>query len=114
MNICIGENLGMRRLDKLDDFLLNLDDATLIFLANKGVFELYDTNNMKGAPESKKKEYEDLKLKLAKKEREIEDFNLKISALDKKIANLEKVILQDDRERQYIRILGENHIKNNK
>ena len=112
MNICIGENLGMRRLDKLDDFLLNLDDSTLIFRSDKGVFELYDANNMKGGP--KKKEYEDLKLKLAQKEREIEDFNLKISALDKKIANLEKVLLQDDRERQYIRILGENHIKNNK
>ena len=113
MNICIGENLGMRRLDKLDNFLLNLDDSTLIFLADKGVFELYD-NNMKGASGPKKKEYEDLKLKLAQKERQIEDFNLKISELDKKIADLEKVLLQDDRERQYIRILGENHIKNNK
>ena len=109
MNICIGENLGMRPLNKIDDLLLNLDDSTLIFMANKGVWELYD-NNMRGGP--KKKENDDLKLKLANKEREIEDFTLKISALDKKIANLEKVILQDDRERQYIRILGQNHIKN--
>jgi len=100
----------MRPLNKIDDLLLNLDDSTLIFMANKGVWELYDTNNMRGGP--KKKENDDLKLKLANKEREIEDFTLKISALDKKIANLEKVILQDDRERQYIRILGQNHIKN--
>ena len=114
MNICISENLGMKPLHKLDDFFLTLDDSTLIFLADKGVFELYDTNIMKGAPGPKKKEYDDLKLKLEKKEREIENFNLKISALDKKIADLEKVILQDDRERQYITLLGQNHIKKNK
>ena len=108
MNICCGEGLDKGPLKKFDDLYLTLDETTLIFLADKGIFDVYDSDDEKIGLGSKKKEYEDLKIRLEIKEKEEEDWNRKLNELDKKLANMEKVLLQDDREKQYIRVLGEN------
>ena len=56
----------------------------------------------------KKKELEDLKLKIKLKDKEIDEYQIKLKDLDKKLANMEKVLIMDEKEQQYIDFLGKN------
>ena len=111
MNICCGEaldnNIDLRK-SGYDDIYLTLDNTTLKFFEKDGVFRVLDTDDETGDLGMKKKELEDLKLKIEIKNKEIEDYQIKLKDLDKKLANMEKVLLMDEKEQQYIDFLGKN------
>ena len=46
-------------------------------------------------------------MKIEEKEDKIKLYSKKIRDLDLKLANLEKVLLMDDKEQQYIKLLGQ-------
>ena len=115
MNICCGEaldnNIDLQN-TKYDEILITLDKTTIKFFEDEGVFKVYDTDDERGALGKKKQEIEDLKLKLELKDKEIEDYEIRIEDLDKKIKNMEKILLMDEKEQQYIGLIGENNKKN--
>ncbi len=111
MNICCGEVLDNTDLKKcpFDNIILKLDKTTLKFLEKKGIFTVLDNDEENGDISNKKKEINDLQLKLETKEREIEDYQSKINDLDDKIENMKKILLMDEKEQQYINILGQEN-----
>ena len=116
MNICCSEgldNVDLRKTGFKDDFIyLRLDKTILRFYENEGVFRVLDSDDVGGDLGNKKLELEELKKKIKKKDEEITFYELKLKDLDAKLANMEKVLLMDDKENQYIELLGENNAKN--
>ena len=111
MNICCGETLDGLDLRKkgFDTIDLKLDKTILQFYEKEGVFQVLDTDDKNGKIWEKKNELKELKIKLEKKNKEIDDYLIKINDLDKKIKNMEKIILMDEKENQYIEQLGQNN-----
>ena len=120
MNICCGEatdgkNLVIRREEKgeLIDYKINYEDKIYLtleqkklrFYENPGVFDL-DKIEPSG---NQKKIYDELKSKIIEKEEKIDIYKKKIKDLDLKLANMEKVLLMDDKEQQYIKLIGQYH-----
>ena len=93
----------------LEDTPLNMDKTELIFLINKGFYALYDINDENNPYGHKKKEIDDLKSKINERNNEIIDYKKKIEDLNNKIKYMEKILLMDEKEQQYIKILGENN-----
>ena len=123
MNICCGENTDKHDLvnrkqkikvkDKLIDYIieydnkiyLTLEQTKLRFNEIPGVFHVDDI-----IPSgSQIKNYDELKMKIEEKEDKIESYSKKIRDLDLKLANMEKVLLMDDKEQQFIHLLGQNN-----
>ena len=117
MNICCGENTDKENLvkrgekDELIDYkilyddkiYLTLEQTKLLFHEIPGVF---DVDEIKPS-ESQKKNYDELYMKIEEKEDKIKLYSKKIRDLDLKLANMEKVLLMDDKEKQYIKFLGQ-------
>ena len=116
MNICCSEgldNVDLRKRGFKDDIIyLRLDKTILRFYEKEGVFRVLDSDDVGGDLGDKKLELEELKKKIKKKDEEITFYELKLKDLDAKLANMEKVLLMDDKENQYIELLGENNAKN--
>ena len=115
MNICCSEgldNVDLRRKGFDEKIYLKLDKTILRFFEKDGVFRVLDSEDETGDLGNKKAELEGLKKKIKIKDDEISFYELKIKDIDKKLADLEKVLLMDDKEQQYIELLGENN-KNN-
>ena len=102
MNICCGG--GMEKEDlKFEDFKVIVENGVLEFDNNEGVFKYKDAKKIKETKKEKsklKKEIEDL-------EDECQNYREKIKEMDGKIKNLEKILLMDMKENQYIQIIGE-------
>ena len=111
MNICCGENIEHNKdlSDKYDPLYLTLSDTTLKFYEKEGLFHVYDSNESKEYINDKQQIIEDLKIKLEQKDEEIEDYKGKINDLDYKIKKMEKILLIDAKEQQYIGLIGENN-----
>ena len=111
MNICCGDNTGHNKdlTDKYDPLYLTLSETTLKFDENDGLFHVYDSNESRGYINNKKQLIEDLKIQLESKDKEIEDYHIKINDLDYKIQQMEKILLIDEIEQQYIDLIGENN-----
>ena len=109
MNICCGETLdGIDlRENGFDKINLKLDKTLLQFYEKEGVFQVLDTEVENGKLWDKKNEIKELKLKIEKKNKEIDEYQIKLNDLDKKIKNMEKIILMDEKENQYIEQIGE-------
>ena len=73
-----------------------------IFNHTKGIYEF---KNSKSENE-KNLEIEKLKKTLEKKEKEKSDYEKKIRDLDLKLENMEKILLMDIKENQYINLIG--------
>ena len=111
MNICCGENIGHNKdlTDKYDPLYLTLSETTLKFDENEGVFHVYDSNESRGFLNDKQQLIIELKEKLELKDEEINDYKNKISDLDDKIKKMEEILLIDEKEQQYIGLIGENN-----
>ena len=116
MNICGGSSLenyadphkriGFYNLD-YDNIELNLDETRFEFIKELGEFHLKGTKELN----DKIRENDDVEEKLKEEDEKINIFKDKIIDLDIKIANLEKVLLLDSKEQQYIHYLGQNEQK---
>ena len=84
--------------------ILHLKETYYIFDAEHGIFKL------KGTKESiiKNKENDEIEKQLNEKNEKMNDYKEKIKKLNHKLKNLEKVLLLDDKEQQYIHLLGKN------
>ena len=118
MNICCGENTDEHNLvkrgeidkDEIKDYRILYDDNIYLYLEQtklkfheiSGVFHVDDIK----PSGSQKKEIDELKMKIEEKKAKIKLYSKKIRDLDLKLANLEKVLLMDDKEQQYIKLLG--------
>ena len=115
MNICSSEgldNVDLRRKGYDDKIYLKLDKTILRFFEKDGAFRVLDSEDETGELGSKKAEIEGLKNKIKIKDNEISFYELKLKDIDRKLADLEKVLLMDDKEQQYIELIGENNNKN--
>ena len=109
MNVCCGENVD-RIVDlPLEDVPFNIDKTELKFLVGRGYYVVYDTNDENNPYGQKKKELNDIDLKMQEKNKEITDYKIKIEDLNNKIKYMEKILLMDEKEQQYIQHLGENN-----
>ena len=109
MNVCCGNtdnNTNLR--DKpFQEILLNLDKTKYKFYEREGDFFIIDSTDENNPLGQQKKEMNDLQSKIETKRKEIDDYKIKIGELSKKIANMETIILMDEKEHQYIELIGE-------
>ena len=89
---------------KFEKITFNLIETKFTFDEVKGVFKLEDTKKLN----IKKKEIDEIEKKLKEKNEKMYEYNEKIKKLNLKLKNMEKVLLLDDKEQQYIHLLGKN------
>ena len=106
MNICCRNDM-MKEKPEFSDIEVFLEEGTLKFDYYDGVFKYQNTKVIK----EQKEEEEDLDNRLMKLNKEKEDYELKIRELDLKIKNLEKIILMDMKEKQYIQYIGKKTLE---
>ena len=102
MNICCGDDLRVER-PKYSDVEVKVEEGILTFDNDLGVFKYENSKQRKENDE----EIENLDDKLEQLENEKENYLNKIRELDLKIKNLEKILLTDMKEKQYIEIIGQ-------
>ena len=107
MNICCGDRLLPEDDYKdYDDILLTLNKTTLKFNNEEGKFYVLDTDDDNTDLNVKKKVLDELKLKKEAKEREIQDYLIKIKDLDLKLEQMERLLIQDEKEQEYIEFIA--------
>ncbi len=111
MNICCGDNVGYNKdlSDRYDPLYLALSDTILKFDESEGVFHVYDSNESRGFINDKQNIITELKEEIELKDEEIKDYKKKIYDLDDKIKKMEEILLIDEKEHQYIGLIGENN-----
>ena len=92
---------------------LTLDDTKLRFYEDPGEFKVIEKIDETGDEGFKNKELNELKVKIASKKEKISFYEKKIKDLDYKLKNLKRVLLMNDREQQYINVLGQYKNENN-
>ena len=102
MNICCGGVLEPEKPD-FEEIIVEVDKGHLVFDNKKGVFKYKNTQQII----EDKNEKENLKKELEELDKEKENYEEKIKELDLKIKNLEKILLIDMKENQYIQIIGQ-------
>ena len=102
MNICCGGVLEPEK-QEFEKIEVEVENGHLVFDNEKGVFTYKNTQQIK----EEKNEKENLKKELEELDKEKENYEEKIKELDLKIKNLEKILLMDMKENQYIQIIGE-------
>ena len=107
MNICCEGELPYEKLD-YEDVKVNVEEGELEFDTKNGVFKYKDIKK----EEQNKEEMNNLDKELEDKEKEKSDYLEKIKDLDLKIKNLEKILLMDMKENQYINIIGKKTKEN--
>ena len=107
MNICCGSEMVYEPL-KYEEVKVKVEEGILKFDTNKGAFKYMDIKKIN----QNKEEMENLDKELEDKEKEKIDYLEKIKDLDLKIKNLEKILLMDMKENQYITIIGKKTEEN--
>ena len=109
MNVCCGSNLGGKPDLTNDEIFLNLEKTTLKFNEEKGVFTIFDIQDESSPLKKKKDEIRELKHQIKQKEKEIKDYKAKIEEINAKLENMDKILLMDEKEQQYIFYLAGNN-----
>ena len=113
MNICCGENTDEHNLvkrgeidkDEIKDYRILYDDNIYLYLEPTKL-KFHEIPGLFHVDDIKSSESHELKMKIEEKKDKIKLYSKKIRDLDLKLANLEKVLLMDDKEQQYIKLLG--------
>ena len=107
MNICCGDDMFRER-PVFSDVKVKVEEGLLKFDNKLGVFKYENVIQKK----EKGEEIYNLDDKLEQLEKEKENYLIKIRDLDLKIKNLEKILLTDMKEKQYIEIIGQKTLEN--
>ena len=107
MNICCGDELtGDDDINEYDDIYLKLNKTTLKFNNEEGIFYVLDTDDANTDLNDKKRLIDELRLKKENKEKEFQDYLIKMRDLDLKLEQMEKLLFQDEKEQEYINLIG--------
>ena len=107
MNICCGDELtGDDDINEYDDIYLKLNKTTLKFNNEEGKFYVLDTDDANTDLNDKKRLIDELRLKKESKEKEFQDYLIKMRDLDLKLEQMEKLLFQDEKEQEYINLIG--------
>ena len=87
---------------------VKLEEGTLKFDNGEGVYRYENTKKVN----ENKNETENLEQKLEQIEKQKEEYEMKINDLDLKIKNIEKILLMDIKENQYIQLIGKKTAEN--
>ena len=108
MNVCCSgktnEEFSFAK-SPFDQIFLNLDKTQLKFV-KEGYFTAYDSENDKI---KENKDIIELEKQIDSKQQEILKYENKIHNIKRKLNNMEKILLIDQKEQQYINIIGENN-----
>ena len=108
MNVCCGDaledNVNYR---EFGDIFLMLNRTTLKFVNEEGKFYVLDTDDPNTDLNDKKRLIDELRLKSENKDKEIQEYLLKIRDLDIKLDQMEKLLIQDKKEQEYINLIGQ-------
>ncbi len=107
MNICCGSDMRAEE-PKEEEVKVKVEEGVLNFDFKKGVFKYMDIKKIN----EKKQEMENLEKELEEKENEKNDYKERIKDLDLKLKNLEKILMMDMKEKQYITIIGKKTEEN--
>ena len=108
MNACCGNEMLVES-PIFNDIEFKLEEGSLIFDNEEGVFKYEDTKQKN----AKKEEIENLGKKIKEIEKEKEEYQIKIKELDMKINNMKKLLSLDMRENEYIKVIGKKTQENN-
>ena len=109
MNICckdVYEEVDLRK-EKYENIQFSIEDNTLKYFEDEGVFHVFDKKDV----EESEKKIKELKAKIEVKEKRIGIYQDKIRKIDELLENMKKVLIMDEKEQQYIDILGKNQEK---
>ena len=111
MNVCcssgrLNETFNFTE-SLFDKIFLDFDKTRFRYIEKDGYFtipDLFNEDNIK-----KNKDIIELETKIDLKKDEIKEYEKKISNLQNKLKNMEKILLIDQKEQQYINELGKNN-----
>ena len=107
MNICCGSPLEKEKLE-FEKIEVKVESGIYEFDNEDGVFKYKNAKKIKEDENEKEK----LINELEQLDKEKENYEEKIKELDLKIKNIEKILLMDMKENQYIRIIGQKTEEN--
>ena len=116
MNLCCSPSLTKEDLGKYDEIIIKVKESKkderkddkiingkLIFNHPLGLY-YYKNINSENESNNEIEKYQKI---LEEKKNEKDDYIKKIKDLDKKIKNMEKLLIMDIKEKEYIKLIGE-------